>query len=225
MYKILLADDVRLTLAAEKAYLEGRNLKVFATTSASEAREMVGVVQPDLVVLDFEMPEMNGADLCRVIKDDPRTAHIPVLIVSIRDDDELLRLCDAAGAIGFLRKADGREALLQRVAEILGVPRRRHVRVPCQFTVGIADGGKSFSGQVENISESGMFLMTQRDFAMGMALRLSFSLPGVDEPVRLLGEVVRNEDLTEGTYGFGIQFLEMGPSARDGLALFLENSI
>ena len=63
MYKILLADDVKLTLASEKAYLEGRNLKVFATSSAGEAMEMAGVLQPDLVVLDYEMPDMNGAQV------------------------------------------------------------------------------------------------------------------------------------------------------------------
>ena len=225
MYKILLADDVRLTLASEKAYLEGRNLKVFATTSASEAREMASVVQPDLVVLDYEMPDMTGAEVCRLLRQNPQTAHIPVLIVSIREDEEILKSCREAGATDFMHKADGREALLEKVARALGVPRRRHVRVPCRFTVGIGDSGRGYSGDLENISESGMFLTAQKRFAIGMALRLSFNLPGTDREIQLLGEVVRSEDLSGKSHGFGIQFLEMDPASRDGLRAFLERSL
>ncbi|HET9481445.1 MAG TPA: response regulator, partial [Candidatus Polarisedimenticolia bacterium] len=196
MYKILLADDVKLTLASEKSYLEARNLRVFATTSPHEALDLASVVQPDLVVLDYEMPDRTGAEVCHDLKSNPQTAHIPVLILSIRDDEQILDAVNRSGASGFIRKADGREALLEGVASILGIPRRRHVRVPCRFTVGIAAGGREFSGQVENISESGMFLTTTRHFSTGMALRLSFALPHVDQPIHMLGEIVRSEDLT-----------------------------
>jgi len=226
MYKILLADDVKLTLATEKEFLEGRNLKVFAAASADEAREMAGVVQPDLVVLDYEMPGMTGAEVCHHLKNNPETAHIPVLIMSIRDDAEILRQCETAGAAGFLRKAEGREALLARVASTLGVPRRRHVRVPCQFTVGINDNdNRVFSGEVENVSESGMFLTTERKFSTGMALRLRFTLPPSQSDIRLLGEVVRAEEIADNTHGFGIQFLEMDPASRDALQHFLDKSL
>jgi CheY-like chemotaxis protein len=226
MYKILLADDVKLTLATEKAYLEGRNLKVFATTSAAEAREMAGVVQPDLVVLDYEMPDMDGAEVCRQLRQSSQTSHIPVLILSMRDDEQTIRRCTQAGASGFIRKADGREALLESVARTLGVPRRRHVRVDCSFTVGIVDDGRTFSGQVENISESGMFLMAPHRFTQGMALRLRLELPGVQQEVRLLGEIVRSEELSGSTHGYGLQFLEIADeSSREGLKHFLDNSI
>jgi len=225
MYKILLADDVRLTLAAEKEYLEGRNLKVFAASSASEARELAGVVQPDLVVLDYEMPDMTGAEVCEHLKSNPETAHIPVLIMSIRDDEEILSRCESAGAAGFLRKAEGREALLERVASALGVPRRRHVRVPCQFTVGISDNERVFTGEVENVSESGMFLTTGRKFSTGMVLRLRFMLPPAGGEIRLLGEVVRAEEIADDKQGYGIQFLEMDPASRDVLQKFLDRSL
>ncbi|HKY33115.1 MAG TPA: response regulator [Candidatus Polarisedimenticolia bacterium] len=225
MYKILLADDVKLTLATEKAYLEGRNLKVFATSTAAEVRELTGVVQPDLVVLDYEMPDMDGAEVCRQIKENTQTAHIPVLILSVRDDDQIVRRCLEAGAAGFVRKTDGREALLEEVARTLGVPRRRHVRVGCRFSVGIGDDGRLFTGAVENISQSGMFLTTDHRFSVGMALRLRFDLPGVDKEIRLLGEVVRSEELTGESFGYGLQFLEIAGDARDGLQQFLENSL
>jgi uncharacterized protein (TIGR02266 family) len=225
MYKILLADDVKLTLASEKAYLEGRNLKVFATTSATEALQMAGVIQPDLVVLDFEMPEMTGADVCRSLRANPRTAHIPVLILSIRDTDDVLKECESAGAIGFVRKAEGRDALLESVARVLGIPCRRNVRATCRFTVGISDGGKIFSGLVQNISEGGMFLTTSRKFESGMALRIRFALPNIDREIQVLGEVVRTEDLSDSDHGFGIQFLELDDQSRRTLTEYLNHSI
>jgi uncharacterized protein (TIGR02266 family) len=225
MYKILLADDVKLTLASEKAYLEGRNLKVFATTSATEALEMAGVIQPDLVVLDFEMPEMTGAEVCRSLRANPRTAHIPVLILSIRDTDDVLKECEMAGAVGFVRKAEGRDALLENVARVLGIPRRRSVRVPCMFSVGIAEGGRVYSGLVQNISEGGMFLTASRKFEPGMALRIQFALPNIEKEIQVLGEVVRTEDISDTDHGSGIQFLEMDDHSRSTLAEHLEHSL
>ncbi|HET6373992.1 MAG TPA: response regulator [Candidatus Polarisedimenticolia bacterium] len=225
MYKILLADDVKLTLATERAYLEGRNLKVFTTTSANEAITLAGVVQPDLVVLDFEMPEMTGDEVCRRIKQDPRTVHIPVLILSMRDAQQVEQSCREAGAAAFIHKSAGRDALLTEVARLLGVPVRRHVRVTCQFTAGISEGTKPYTGTVENISEGGMFLRASRRFETGLALRMAFTLPGAAGEVHVLGEVVRVEDFSDQRYGLGIQFLEIDRGSQDGLAEFLKSSL
>lgn len=225
MYKILLADDVRLSLVSEKEYLEGRNLKVFATTSAVEALDLAGIVQPDLVVLDYEMPELTGAQVCERIRKDPRTAHIPVVIVTGHDRAEIAETCRKAGSAAFIRKAEGRERLLEEVARILGVPRRKDLRVPCEFTAGIARRGKAFSGFVENLSETGMFLTAQCSFEKGMALRLTFDLPTSDQSVRILGEVVRIEELTPSSWGFGIQFLEVDSESREVLRSWFQSTI
>src|SRR5262249_3846401 len=150
----------------------------------------------------------NGAEVCRKLRGNPRTAHIPVLILSIRETEEMLKEISEAGAVGFVRKHDGREMLLESVARVLGVPRRRHVRVSCMFTVGISEGGKPYSGIVQNVSASGMFLTAAKRFEPGMALRVKFNLPGTQGDVQVLGEVVRTEEISDTDHGFGIQFLE-----------------
>jgi uncharacterized protein (TIGR02266 family) len=225
MYKVLLADDTRLTLAQEKEFLEGRNLKVFVTSSAAEAKELAAVTRPDLIVLDFEMPEMTGADLCQWLKADPETSDIPVLILSMREDEETLRQCEQAGAVGFIHKAKGREALLENIADVLGVPRRRDVRVPCRFTVGITEGSDILSGTLRDISVSGVFLTTGKSFEVGTAIYLRFRLPGIQHEIQVLGEVVRVEDATDSGSGCGIQFLETDPRSREGLKQFLERCL
>jgi len=167
------------------------------------------------------MPEMSGAEVCEQIRCDPRTSHIPVLIVSMSDDGDLSRRCQRAGCDGFLRRSEGRDRLLDEVARILGVPRRQDVRVPCEFTAGVVQGGTAFSGYVENISGTGLFLTTGRAFTPGMALRLSFDLPGGESPIRALAEVVRAEEITATSWGIGLKFLEMDEASRRSIEKFL----
>lgn len=225
MYKVLLADDLALTLAAEKECLEGRNLKVFVTTSALAIEKLAQVFKPDIVVVDYEMPEMTGDQVCRVLRDHPQTAGIPVLVLSIHDDEETVRRCEEAGAVGFIRKADGREALLEGVAKVLGVPRRRHVRVSCQVIAGIDDSGESFAGMLGDISTSGTLLRAERQMALGTPLHMRFKLPGSGTEIHVLGEIVRRETLIGTGFSFGIQFLETDAGAGKVLRDFIGRTI
>ena len=225
MYRILLADDTRLTLAVEKAYLEARNLKVFTTTEAREVLPLARSVQPDLVILDYEMPEMNGDEVCRLLKADEATAKIPVLILTSHDSDGVRRDCSRAGAAGFARKADGRDALMDLVAETLGVPQRLHVRVDCRFSVGILDSGAKHQATLHNLSEGGLYLTAHLVFVDGAALRLSFRLPGDETEISILGEIVRSEPVGEGLHGYGVQFLETSPESREALRSFITRTL
>ena len=65
-------------------------------------------------------------------------------------------------------------------------------------------------------------LTANRRFAEGMAVRLRFELPSVDQEIRVLGEVVRAVDFGENSHGFGIQFLNTDTQSRQRLEQFLE---
>jgi len=220
MRTVLLADDVRTTLAVEKAFLEARNLRVFSTTSARRALEMAAVVQPDLIILDYEMPEMTGDEVCRRLKSGANTRHIPILVVSSHDDERIARACTEAGAAGFVRKTEGREALLDRVAEVLGVHKRRHVRVPCMISAALESGGKPLAGVVRNLCAGGLYLVLERTLESGKALWLSFTLPDSGVRIRALGEIVRVESLSGGLFGYGIQLIQADDSVIEALKEF-----
>ncbi len=182
---------------------------------------MTGIVQPDLVVLHSEMPGMDGAQVCEGIRRDPRTSHIPVMILTPGEDPDPQGRFRRAGCTSLVRRGEGRDRLLEEVARLLGVPRRRDVRVPCEFTAGIAQRGAAFAGFVENLSDTGMFLTAARGFERGMALRIAFDLPHDGTGVRVLGEVARAEEIDMARWGIGIQFLEMDPVSREALGAFL----
>ena len=103
--------------------------------------------------------------------------------------------------------------------------RRRSVRVPCRFTVGITEGGGVFDGFVENISACGLFLWSEICLVPQIVVRLSFKLPKQDDEIRVLGEVARSEATDESTNGFGIDFRDIGSRSKQLLEEFVEQEI
>ena len=77
----------------------------------------------DLVISDVDMPRMNGIDLVRSIKQDPRLRDVPVMIVSYKDREEDRRRGLDAGANHYLTKSEFHdEALLHAVIDLIGDP-------------------------------------------------------------------------------------------------------
>ena len=87
---------------------------VAEAVSGKQALEQVSELPPDVILLGVVMPEMNGYEVCRRIKENPATAPIPVLIVTaLSDRDEKLQGIDA-GASDFLTKPiDTRDVILR----------------------------------------------------------------------------------------------------------------
>ncbi len=100
--------------------------RVRAATSGAKALRMCqGDDPPDLVLLDAVMPELDGFEVCRQLKSDPRTADIPVIFVTgLRDSSDEQRGF-GAGAVDFIRKPISVHIVRQRVAVHLELARSR----------------------------------------------------------------------------------------------------
>jgi PAS domain S-box-containing protein len=128
--RVLIVDDDRkiLDLLVELLALEG--YEIAAANDGAEALDLAQSFDPDVVVSDVVMPVVGGLELCRRLKDDPRTAYIPVLLISgIRkaDDAELEGL--HAGADDYLDLPFRNEELLVKVARLVERHRiERHYR-------------------------------------------------------------------------------------------------
>ena len=95
--KVLLVDDVRVFLEFERPFFERSGCEILTATSGTEALRIVKEQKPHIVLLDYEMPGMNGDEVCRRIKDDISTRHIPVLIVTSHKEPSVLDKCRSAG--------------------------------------------------------------------------------------------------------------------------------
>src|SRR5258708_10209026 len=112
--RILVVDDVEVNVKLLGAKLASEYFDVLTAYDGAAALRLCAAEQPDLVLLDVMMPEMDGFEVCRQLKADPATSHIPVVMVTALSDaaDRLTGL--EAGADDFLTKPANDIALFPR---------------------------------------------------------------------------------------------------------------
>jgi DNA-binding response OmpR family regulator len=112
---IVLADDSPLIHRHTVPILEDAGYDVISAHDGAEALRAVREHQPDLLITDVEMPKLDGFELCKTLKDDPATAHLPVLICSTLGEAQDLERGFDAGADDYLVKPVIPEELTTRV--------------------------------------------------------------------------------------------------------------
>ena len=115
---VLLVDDC----VAERELYELTLEPEFKILTASRGREGLTVAineQPDVVLLDVKMPGIDGWETCTYIKSHPRTADIPVVLLTGADDVDLTQHAVAVGATAVLRKPCPAEKLRQTILQAL----------------------------------------------------------------------------------------------------------
>ncbi len=112
---ILVVDDDPETTRMLQILFEHHGYRVQRAHGTAQGMTALASAVPDLVLLDFMMPHLNGAELCRFIRRDPRTAHVPVFIYSAASHDENIQAALEAGATRFVPKTTDRDALMSLV--------------------------------------------------------------------------------------------------------------
>jgi len=120
---ILLADDNKLVVKITSAILEDADYAVSVAWDGLEAINKAYAEEPDVVILDVEMPKINGYQVCRLLKDDEYTRHIPVVMLTGRDQQSDMFWGLKTGADAYVTKGFKPEQLLNVVAEQLELSR------------------------------------------------------------------------------------------------------
>jgi sigma-B regulation protein RsbU (phosphoserine phosphatase) len=120
---ILIVDDTPANLRLLSQMLSERGYGVRAVTSGARALESVYVTQPNLILLDIRMPEMNGYEVCERLKQDPRTMDIPVIFISaLNEITDKVRGFNLGG-VDYITKPFQFEEVLARVETHLALRR------------------------------------------------------------------------------------------------------
>jgi len=120
--KVLIVDDDPdvVELLTDVLQRDGR-FEVHSTSTGYEAGILTQKLSPDLIILDYMLPDVNGNVVCRTIRDNPAFRDIRIVIVSGVVNPDEVDLLLAAGADDFIRKPFNIEKLLARIAELLNV--------------------------------------------------------------------------------------------------------
>jgi two-component system, OmpR family, alkaline phosphatase synthesis response regulator PhoP len=116
--KVLIVDDepnVRRLLHT----ILGKTFEVFEAEDGRQAIEMAGSQKPDVVLMDMMMPKMDGLTACHMIKNDPATKSIPVIMVTAIGFELNIKLSQQMGASGYVTKPFSAEDLLGKIAQVL----------------------------------------------------------------------------------------------------------
>jgi CheY-like chemotaxis protein len=119
--KILLVDDTVTVTAMERIIL-GDGYEYCEARNGQEAVARALADRPDLILMDLNMPVMDGVAGLRALKADERTAHIPVVIVSTRSETDAVATCRGLGCADFVTKPIDRALLRATVKRMLEPP-------------------------------------------------------------------------------------------------------
>jgi DNA-binding response OmpR family regulator len=100
--------------------LEDQQLHVEWAASGGKGLKMAQQLLPDLIVLDLQMPDMNGFQVCRQLKEAPDTAQIPIIMLTRHDDTEAVVLSMQIGIVDYIPKDAFADAVLVETLRQMG---------------------------------------------------------------------------------------------------------
>lgn len=113
--KILVVDDEEDLLKLVSYNLKNYGYRVDCAVSGEEALEKIKQTSPDLILLDLMLPGIDGLDVCRVVKNDSRTSHIPVIMLTAKGEEADIVTGLEIGADDYVTKPFSPRVLLARI--------------------------------------------------------------------------------------------------------------
>lgn len=117
---VLVADDSRTVLAMVTSRLERGGYEVVTAANGKDALELARERTPTLVILDVEMPELDGLEVTRRLRAEPATSQIPIILLTSRDEELSVMAGIAAGATAYITKPFSPQELEDQIQGILG---------------------------------------------------------------------------------------------------------
>jgi DNA-binding response OmpR family regulator len=116
---VLLVDDDKDFTQIVKLYLEKSGMEVAIASSGKKALKAVDARRPDLMILDVNMPKMNGSEVCRAVRAKMGSHHLPIIALTAYHSNETKKLMMAVGADLYLTKPMDLKKLVAHAEELM----------------------------------------------------------------------------------------------------------
>jgi len=119
LYNVLIVEDNRRTAESLASQIQALGHTVVIALGPRSALQHLNQVIPDVILMDINMPGVNGLEVLRFLRRDPLTAQVPVVIVTGEESPEIKRQAFAAGANAYLLKPPTLEALEKALDHVM----------------------------------------------------------------------------------------------------------
>ncbi len=215
--RVLLIEDNPDDRALVAAYLDQSDYALQSAEGGAQGVSLASTELPDLILLDLYLPDLDGYQVCRLLREEPRTQRIPVVILTASSDLALHRQACAAGARACIPKPVSRESLLATLDAVLASQRRfPRFAVTCPVLARVPQfPGRDLRGIVRNISRGGLLAEFSVELVAGSQVELTLQTTrgALPETGRVVWAIASTDVVQH-----GIGFLEpKGPSFRPDL--------
>lgn len=118
--KVIVIDDEPFILMMIEDKLKKAGIKVITLRESINAVSVVKNEKPDLIILDWMMPELSGIDLCKMLKSEPDIAEIPIFMLTAKGQEADEQLGLKCGVTRYITKPFSPKSLLEMIEETIG---------------------------------------------------------------------------------------------------------
>ncbi len=225
---ILVVDNATHHRVYVSMLLQRFRYRVVEAATADEAMERIRTIRPSLVVAELELPRMSGLDLLCRLRENGRTATLPVIAMTSVSDRETETRCLRAGFCACLQKPVIAEELYRAIQAAIEPSPRSSIRVQTRLSVMVNNAPLDcVEGECASvISEHGMYVRTLKPHPPNSRLAVQFGLKG--RMINADAVVLYSHQSGEGPFGepgMGLKFSRIAPQDREYLRTFILNEV
>jgi len=227
--KILIADDVEIFLMLEKTVLNRQEFELMTARGGRSILKVIRESEPDLVFMNLYMPEMNGDDCCRIIKEEETSRNIPVVMVTQGDREDDLEKCRRSGCDEILLKPIKRHDFMSTTRKFLHVKERADQRCKTRLLVHYSvNSHNSFSDYSIDLNSGGLFLETNKSLMVDAPFNIEFKLPTNGPTIQCKARGAWVNDVKDCKKpnlptGIGLQFLDLPPDDMNAIRDYIHS--
>lgn len=160
---VLIVDDVSDNIKVAMNILKENNYNFSFALNGKQALEIVKTKDFDLILLDIMMPQMNGFDVCKILKNDPLTHDIPIIFLTAKADIDSLTEGFRVGAVDYITKPFYADELMSRAVTHIELYRAKKIlkQNNLDLNVKISQSEKRFLSELESNQKEIIYLLTE----------------------------------------------------------------